>query len=291
VALAAVALLLVAIATAFGVRLILDEGFTGLPPDGATPSAPESGEIVLFYHGPSEFRPGFNNPTKVFVYSDGRLITTFSGAPLLEQRLTAEGVELLRSEVVSTLLRPDHPSPETKYVPFWFAVEVRDGEQLVKLSDEAVPATLDVDRFVTRLAHPESWLPASAWAERRVRAYVPTRYGVCYGLEYESYVALGTELARGLSALPAKARELLSAAGLVFAQDEPAPGQAHNVACSTLTTAEARALAEALEDGGLDPDEFFGGLNYEFPIPGLGTRGGLEIWPLLPDGGTATSGW
>jgi hypothetical protein len=132
-----VALLLVAIATAFGVRLILDEGFTGLPPDGATPSAPESGEIVLFYHGPSEFRPGFNNPTKVFVYSDGRLITTFSGAPLLEQRLTAEGVELLRSEVVSTLLRPDHPSPETKYVPFWFAVEVRDGEQLVKLSDEA----------------------------------------------------------------------------------------------------------------------------------------------------------
>ncbi|MGH3017921.1 MAG: hypothetical protein ACRDLU_06060, partial [Gaiellaceae bacterium] len=50
VVLAAVALVAVAATSAFATRaLLLDKGFIGLPPEGATPSTPENGELVLHY--------------------------------------------------------------------------------------------------------------------------------------------------------------------------------------------------------------------------------------------------
>ena len=97
VVLAAVALVVVATASAFAVRaFVIDKGIVGLPPVGATPSTPESGVLEMYYW--------INFPrSRSWVYADGRLIRL--GVPprrgFLEQRLTREGVKLLRSEIVS----------------------------------------------------------------------------------------------------------------------------------------------------------------------------------------------
>ena len=56
-------------------------GFIGLPPVGATPSAPERGELVLHFYGRSAThvrphpREGLWSPIfRVWVYADGRMI-------------------------------------------------------------------------------------------------------------------------------------------------------------------------------------------------------------------------
>ena len=99
-------------ASALGVRaFVLDKGFVGLPPVGATPSTPEDGELVLHWMvrsvtiGGSSPVPG-SMPT-------GASSGVGTTAPLpeganestsgyLEQRLTPDGVELLRSQLVAS---------------------------------------------------------------------------------------------------------------------------------------------------------------------------------------------
>jgi hypothetical protein len=77
-------------------------GFGGLPPEGATPSKPLRGEIVMEDSGSG----GPGSWYAVIVYADGRLIWSRQvGAGgivprWIEQRLTPEGVELLRSGAV-----------------------------------------------------------------------------------------------------------------------------------------------------------------------------------------------
>ena len=105
-------------------EVVLHKSFVGLPPVGATPSAPESGELVIQYRLDTELARWQG---RGWVYADGRLITLRlrlsrlrnqrSDLPeaanrwssgFLEQRLTPEGVELLRSEIVSTGLFEHH---------------------------------------------------------------------------------------------------------------------------------------------------------------------------------------
>ena len=117
VAFAAAALVVVVgTASAFGsVReFFLDRGFIGLPPQEATPSSPESGKLLLFYWGPVGEGHG---KSRFWLYADGRMISLREASRpeganerstgLLEQRLTPEGAELLRSEVMSTGLIGD----------------------------------------------------------------------------------------------------------------------------------------------------------------------------------------
>ena len=79
-------------------EFVLDKGSSGLPPVGATPSAPNSGELVIQY---------WVKGARAWVYADGRLIRLRESSDLpaaanrwssglVEQRLTPEGVELLR---------------------------------------------------------------------------------------------------------------------------------------------------------------------------------------------------
>ena len=79
------------------------QGIDGLPPEGAMPSTPENGELVV------ELRSGTipgGSHDQVWVYADGRVISKvylpelepYSG--LVEQHLTPEGVEFLRSSVL-----------------------------------------------------------------------------------------------------------------------------------------------------------------------------------------------
>jgi hypothetical protein len=260
----AVAVLVAAVAAAaYGtVRVIfLDRGFIGLPPVGATPSAPESGELVLRWAGSSEthkrphWRGGFAAPyVGAWVYADGRMVwwrdrQVPEGANeltsgYLEQRLTPEGVELLRSEVVGLLDRSrplletvaadDDPRPGSfgglvLVVPgdygsggasAWGEVEVRDGDRFVRLQwragitddDPAFEGTIATPeqlsalrRIDALLTDPASVLPSSAWAVREVRAYVPSHYAVCL------HTSPAKDASQLLSLLPQRAADVLRA--------------------------------------------------------------------------------
>jgi hypothetical protein len=265
VALAAAALVVaVGTASAFGtVRdLFLDRGFIGLPPEGATPSAPQSGDLVVHWEGFTATLPpqrGRQDIVRAWVYADGRIIwdrrphhrgparaipegaNEFTSG-YLEQRLTPEGVELVRSAVAElfdrsrTLLEtfPAHdPWPGSKsrlalFVPegsdVFGAVEVRDGDRLIRLrlSQACPPRTLAprcVDvfegliatseqlsalrRVEALLTNPASLLPSSAWAVREVRAYVPSHFAACID------TAPPKDASHLLSLLPARAEDLL----------------------------------------------------------------------------------
>ena len=102
-----------------------------------------------------------------------------------------------------------------------------------------------------RLLDPWSWLPATAWEDREITAYVPTKYLVTIftedpiGIEEEQLTAL----------LPAAAADLIAA--------KPNDGQGYNL---TFTTDEARALAAALDEAGLERDGLLNlyRLDYQF---------------------------
>ena len=198
-----------AAATVGAVRyFVLDKGFIGVPPEGVVSSTPERGELVLRYFGPN---PGHRGKSRVWVYADGRVIslrgtTLPEGANavstgFLEQRLTRDGVEKLRSEVAEST-GVGQPPPGGAPLSFHTIIEVREGARLVR-----VEWSSDQARLEARLSDPASSLPAAAWQERVARAYVPSRFAVCYGGPWDRAV----EPSRILSLLPAQAGDLLRA--------------------------------------------------------------------------------
>jgi hypothetical protein len=281
---AAALVVVVGTATALGgVRdFFLDRGVIGLPPQGATPSNPESGKLVLFYWGPV---PGDWGKSRFWVYADGRLISLREAnrpeganprsTGYLEQRLTPGGVELLRSEIISIGLIGDDDDPvgsdaiprgTTDPVPSYSTLQVREGDLLYRVSRVG-----DLDRLVALLTDPASWLPANAWDVREIRAYVPSRYAVCF---------VGVppiEASRLLPLLPEPAQGLLRSR-------EFAPGAFGP--CTDLTTEEARTLREALNAGGLERFEGMRiapfALTYRLKTPG--PIRAIQFEPYLPHG-------
>ena len=82
VVIAVVAFVAVVSASALAVRaFVLDKGFSGLPPVGATPSTPERGVLEMYY-----WVHDVRGRTRNWVYADGRLIrrgvTRDNGTPL-----------------------------------------------------------------------------------------------------------------------------------------------------------------------------------------------------------------
>ncbi len=215
-----------------------------LPPEGATPSSPASGELVAWIASPYR--------GLVHVYADGRLIWPFrephlgqqlpEGVGPLEQRLTPEGVALVQAEILSTgLFDPDRRPPGSE--PGFFGrgnVQVRNGDRLVLLQgkeedEEELPWMPELDRLLQRLAEWDSWLPVSAWEDREIRAYVPSRYAICPRPSPRG----PDEPAGILPLLPASAQDLLADARIWRAED---------FACFVVQTEEARAVAKALDD-------------------------------------------
>ena len=340
--------------SAASASFFLDRGFIGLPPVGATPSAPESGERVVHWEGTSATLPPGRERgprVRVWVYADGRIIWDREGRPAakpipeganeftsgyLEQRLTPEGVELLRSEVIGlfdrsrTLLETvpadDDPRPGpvgglALFVRFGQgsdevrgSVEVLDGDRLVRLQWQgigndpgedawvrehfegtiATPEQLSALRRVDALlTDPASVLPASAWAVREVRAYVPSHYAVCINTSPPK------DPSQLLSLLPARAADVLRDKSRTRFDGEmegtrepdgPIVVLGRWVAyCSKLTTEEAREVAEALS--GLDREPGFGSnaLAYRVDEAVNGQPEGwndTDIWfePYFPDG-------
>jgi hypothetical protein len=274
-------------------------GFIGLPPKGAPPSTPEQGELVLSLYGGTTAGPR----SKIFVYTDGRLIwqreanLPYGANPrstgFLEQRLSPEGVELLRSEAVSTgLFHDDLTVDIATPIPAYNAIQVRNGDRLVRviyLHDRGVDrlATAEQEstilRLDARLADPASWLPASAWVNREMKAYVPSTFQVCYGPTASIHASEN----RILSLFPAPAEDLLRAAPETHASNDPGP-----FGCRDMTTEVARALAQVLDDAGFDRDPLLSTsvLDYAFepsvaivpgPIENMVT---ISFEPYLPHG-------
>jgi hypothetical protein len=327
-------------ASAFGtVRdFVLDRGFVGLPPVKATPSAPQSGELVLSFSGRSATLPLRGRMTTpagghrigpmahVFVYADGRLIWVREGgvpeganehtSGFLQQRLTREGVELLRSEVISTGLFDHDLALITGSAfgggngAFRGTIQARNRERLVSVrwiqrahlrdvlrdfpevgADYRTNATFEQEHTLERLdgllTDPAAWLPASAWQDGEIRAYVPSRYSVCWGHRPEQGPDRPTpslEPSRVFNFLPAAVQDLLRRRGL-------APRGSS--ACSVVPTEEARTISRALDSAGLERrgggegrgsyNEF--GLTYRFKAPD-GRPGHVYITfePSLPHG-------
>jgi hypothetical protein len=166
--------------------------------------------------------------------------------------------------------------------PFHAPMQVRNGDRLFYVEHLSKP-----ERLAERLADPASWLPASAWKDRQIRAYVASRYAISYFAQPQAL-----ERSRVLSLLPAAVEDLLRAKDAV---SEQWVGSDHYV--SYLTTEEARALAQALDDAGLKPQPANRGeLGYRFEIPGTSVdspvpekgrvRNEVFIYfePSLPDG-------
>jgi hypothetical protein len=292
-ALAAVATVAVAAASGFAARelLVLDRGFIGLPPEGATPSAPENGELVVSYVGRSvalnnEFR-------RVWVYADGRVIwyrggenLDLGGNPLevgfLERRLTPEGVELVRSELLATGLF-DHDR-ELVGGPFVGATaQVREGDRLVRVAwnaavypAEGPTATVDQVNALRRIdslaADLDAWLPASAWEARKARAYVAPRYAVCTDSDP--------------TLLPEPVQALLH--GYELVRKASAWIQ---LSCAVVPTDAARAIDRALAAAGLEAGDGLGKnegrYRQVYRLPGVEDEalvGYVFFEPMLPHG-------
>ncbi len=321
----------------------LQRGFIGLPPEGATPSTPASGELVVHWSGFTATLPpqeGARDIVRAWVYADGRVIwdRRSHGNPVripeaanelnsgyLEQRLTPEGVELVRSAVaglldrsralVRTVPADDDPSgPDGRVAlvtppgsdAFGF-VDLPDGDRRLRLrwidgddgtagwegtlaTPEQLSALLRVEALLT---DPASVLPPSAWAVREVRAYVPSHYAVCIG------TAPPVEASDLLSLLPAGAADLLrdkrrtSAEGDLIEAREA--GRTVVIGrsvthCFKVETEQARDVAEALS--GLDPESgwrrFVLGYRVVEAVNNLGpTR--IRFEPYFPHGKFAFS--
>jgi len=124
-------------------------------------------------------------------------------------------------------------------------------------------------RLDARLADPTSWLPASAWEDSEITAYVPSGYSVCY------FGRQGVGLSQVLASLPPAAEDLLRSQGI---RREQAP--TFVFWCSDLTNDEARELARILDDSGLHGWESVFSLRYG---ESGATLVSLDFSPLLPD--------
>jgi hypothetical protein len=297
-----------------------------LPPEGAPPSSPDHGELVLYVDGDGRGIAADRALTRMYLYADGRLIwwregdlpAGATGHDILEQRLTPEGAELMRSEVIASGLF-DRVDPEDMippgftqshdvgYVngkadpdplPFGGGVEVSNGERFVRrgfggwyqsgytiMTAEQEHALELLD---ARLADPASWLPASAWADQEIRAYVPTTYRVCYGGTTETI-----ERDRLLHAIPGPVRELLEARdaekegfGDYVSFGDWLDGVRVTGYCSELTTEEARDVVRGLDDGGFERVQLSDSTTFEYIFSVLDPAGTAALWidPYLPHG-------
>jgi hypothetical protein len=115
-------------------------------------------------------------------------------------------------------------------------------------------------------------LPAKAWEDAEIRAWVPSKYAICY-LGPRDYI----EPSRVVGLLPAPAQALLGGKERTY---HPDPGGPHPVECSEVTTEQARSLDEILGDAGFEGNAEDG---YRLVLPD-GDRVQIGLQPILPHG-------
>ena len=192
----------------------------------------------------------------------GRVITAAGSSGFVEQRLTPEGVELVRAEIVASgLFEPDQPPPDSELGGDGFpagVIQVRNGDRLISLARRpSVEWASEFDQLHERLREllePQPWLPATAWEDREIRPYVPSKYAVCmYSGEMEPQP---TEPSAILALLPESAVELLANArywtpeSQLYADTITSRWLEH---CFDLTLDRARDFAAAINEAGNEP--------------------------------------
>ena len=228
---------------------------------------------------------------RIWVFADGRMISMrmsmaargISGSAnppasgFMEQHLTPSGVETLRSYVI------DHAGDlveETLTVDQRVRdVRVRVGDQLYRSPSNDRPPFWwrchwnGCSQYVANL---NSVLPASAWAEKDYRPYVPSKFHVCFGGQTPDGQSVPAELVR--DALPPEARGLLSP--LTPSGDW---------GCAVVGPNAARAIDESLQAAGFGPAEQDVALGYVFKLPPAARGSGaievrIAIITVLPNG-------
>jgi hypothetical protein len=225
----------------------------------------------------------------MYVYADGRVISTrgvdeIARSPeWTERRLTTDGVELVRSEILgSGLFEPgrEEPSPLGAFAG---TIVVRDGDRLLHPYWEGdTPTFSEVVGHVRDLG---DWLPDDAWEERELKGWGPARYGMCLSEETGSVdrplrdpdavmVALGQV---ALGPVPEHARHWQPAGVL---EAEPGPD------CYEVTMVAASGWARTY-DAAVDWGDFVrvgeDGYEWEAPPP-VSAMIHVAFIPLLPDG-------
>ena len=235
-------------------RSYRDVGIIGLAPLGLTPSDPTETELIETF-----WRPGPPYLGAAFLYADGRLIWNehFPGATSgstgwLEQSLTDEGIELLRTLALRTN---------------------SDGLRLLK--PEELP----------------DLLPARAWVDRAVRPYVPSGYAARLKVTEQENPFIESDMTpqEMLAALPRAAGDLLRDRPFVRSDAYGADSSGGVSDFLGLDVADARRLERALRAAGYEQDDWRNRylLQYYTVLdrPEAGTWW-LEVWfePILPDG-------
>ena len=226
--------------------------FAAFPPKGVKASTPTTGTLIVSLRRAN---------TQWNLYADGRIIwqkwtptgdatVVPKGAKRLDtgyvaQRLTVGGVQLLETKILSTGLFEDDLRLDLGRHHAWVSHQVRKGDRMVTVSgvpspdpwwnEQFTPATPAQTRALAEIAalmaDPATWLPASAWADRQIRAFVPARYTIAIDRGYPE-----------ISKLPAPARKALVQYSRLR----------HN-GCQIVTTDQARALLQAFTNGGISP--------------------------------------
>ena len=243
-----------------------------LPPEGAMPSTPETGELVAAITMSSDPTPAPRGEDAfVNLYADGRLISWRACRPsagpcsltasealleqfqgLIERRLTADGVERVRREFLATGLFNTDQAGAGIDVPCFCAIHVRDGGRLLSTGAMGAESTEEVkrqtDRLVAYVTTLDSSLPEGAWEDRTFRPYVPSHYKVCV------WEKPGTPTAdTNIQAVPHRSKVLAKRlpTPLVELLDEQAWVHTPSRDCVDLTVPLARKLAEGLTDAGV----------------------------------------
>ena len=192
----------------------------------------------------------------------------------------------------------------------WGEMEARDGDRLVTVAwccpplnpvldpgpnpqqDPTAQQTSALIRLSDGLADLSSWLPTSAWEDREPKAYVPSRYAICYRRGYEPGLNIGLlgtdqslEPSRILRELPAAAKDLLSGKDRTYVFPDSSLGSYDHAACSEVTTEDARALEKILRSAGAKRTPYPAlAETYSAPAPDpIGTLF-ISFEPILPHG-------
>jgi hypothetical protein len=236
-------------------------GFVGLPPVGARPSTPEQ-EVLIYDIAPCSPSHGFEG---LSVLADGRLIWAVSGR-LVEQRLSPEGVELMRSELLgSGLFDGDDGNDECLDGKYSGHSEVTPNSMG---SEFGAPRYADV----ARLADPWSWLPASAWADTEIKAFVASEYSVYITGGSSGF---GPHTTNPAPELPAAVQEFVR--GREWECQRTSKGLWCYTPSYSFTTDEVRRLVEALEGAGFVAENTGTVLEYHDETSIL-----IELSPRLP---------
>lgn len=251
--------------------------FAGVPAAGVKPSRPTTGRLLL------GLRPA--NNTIWNVYADGRVIWqkwTSSGdatvvpdgksrldTGYVQQRLTLQGVQLLRAMILSTGLFDHDLRLELGRGHAWVFHRVWTGDRMVTVNGvpsadpKATPAQMRALAWIEKLvADPARWLPRGAWTNRQIRAFVPARYLVAFDRGYPD-----------IAKLPAPA-------GKVLVRYK----QLRRHKCQILTTGQARAILQAFVAAGISPSENHAwNIGFDFAGLGLPHPSYLHLHPALPD--------